>query len=210
MKKLILLKITSLLLIFNTSLFAQDFKFGLVGGLDVANSHLTNKSEVNSDSRVYYPMISFNANGYIGYRSTGLWGISLEPGYIKKGGVQQYDEDNDVKCQISYLQLPVLADFYLSEKIFISVGPEFAYQINAKANAKDYSLDISDLYDNDFELSGIIGINYNIQKHFDVGVKYSHGLTYVSKNSLVDEAGESSEDSKEYNQYFQLFVRFKI
>jgi len=211
MKKLILLKLTCFILILNTNLYAQEFKFGLVGGLDLANSRLTNKPNIYS--RVYYPMISFNINGFVGYKSAGFWGISLEPGYIQKGGVQQYnkeDKDDDVRFQMNYLQLPLLVDFYLGKKFSISVGPEFAYLISVKVKSKDLSNDISNFYDNNFEISGNIGINYNIHKHFDIGLRYNLGLTYTTKIIWSEETGIPIDESKEYNQYFQFLVRFKI
>ena len=82
--------------------------------------------------------------------------------------------------------------------------------INAKAKTKDNSNDISEFYDNKFELSGLIGINYTINKNVDIGLRYNHGLTYTSKITWVDSMGNLLDNSKEYNQYIQLIIRLKI
>lgn len=206
-----LLKLICLFLIFSKSAFGQDFKFGLVGGFDVANSRLTKKPVTGGDTRVFYSIFSFNTNAYVGYKSASFWGISLEPGYIQKGGKLKYGNDYyDVRVQMNYIQLPILADFYLGEKFSISVGPEFSYMINAKAKSTDFSNDISGFYKKKFELSGIVGINYHFHKNFDIGLKYNHGLTYTSKVEWTDDNGIEIGQTKEYNQYFQCFVRFKI
>ena len=213
MRKLTLIQLMGFLLMFNANLFAQEFTFGLVGGLDIANSRLTNIPDEIGDYRLYHPMLSFNANGHIGYKSAGFWGISLEPGYIQKGGVIQYDKDDrndDVRYQLNYVQIPLLADFYLSDKISISVGPEFAYLINAKVKSNGESRNIPNYYDKNFELSGIVGFNYNLHKYFDIGLRYNHGLTYTGKITWTDKNNDFLGESKEYNQYFQLFFRFKI
>lgn len=205
-----LLKLICLFLIFSKSAFGQDFKFGLVGGFDVANSRLTKKQVTGGDTRVFHPIFSFNTNAYVGYKSASFWGISLEPGYIQKGGELKYENDYyDVRVQMNYIQLPILADFYLGEKFSISVGPEFSYMINAKAKSTDFSNDISGFYNKKFELSGIVGINYYFHKNFDIGLKYNHGLTYTTKIEWTDDNGILIGQTNEYNQYFQLCVRFK-
>ena len=66
------------------------------------------------------------------------------------------------------------------------------------------------MYDRRFELSGFIGINYNVIDNLDIGLRYNHGLTYTSKIIWINELGEETGVSKDYNQYFQLILRFKI
>ena len=202
------------LIIFSEGIInAQKFKFGLLVGLDIANAHLTDKPDIEGDLRMYYPMIAFNANGFIEFKSTGFVGFSTEPGFIQKGGLQKYDKDNkddDVRIQLNYIQIPILVDLYMSNKLFLSIGPELAYMINARAKSKDNSYDISNLYDNEFEISGLIGINYNIIEKIDVGLRYSHGLSYTMKILWRSGFGDYVGESKDYNQYFQLIVKFRI
>lgn len=200
--------ILGLLLASGLNANAQNLKFGILAGFDVANSHLTNKPN-GYDSRFYYPIISFNANGYVGYKNAGFWGISAEPGFIQKGG-RQKGIDDDIRIHLNYLQLPILLDLYMSDKIFISIGPELSYMINAKAKSKHYSNNITEWYEKRVELSAIVGINYQLTDKLDIGFRYNHGLTYTSKIIFTDEFGTELRDIKEYNQYFQLLVRFKI
>jgi hypothetical protein len=197
-----------LLLASGLSANAQNLKFGILAGFDVANSHLMNKPKWY-DSRVYYPMISFNLNGYVGYKNSGFWGLSAEPGFIQKGGRQKGIDEN-IRFQINYLQLPILLDLYISDKFFISIGPEFSFLINSKAKSTHSSNTIEDIYDKWFELSGLVGVNYQLTDKLDIGMRYNHGLTYTSKITFTDIFGNQLAEIKEYNQYFQLIVRFKI
>jgi hypothetical protein len=209
MKTKHILTIFGLILTSILNINAQDFKFGLVTGFDITDARLSEKLDINGDYNGYDPMISFNVNGYIGYKSAGFWGLSVEPGFIQKGGIQTYS-DVKVRFQLNYIQMPILADIYISDKLFVSVGPELGYMINAKAKSKDYSNDITDIYDKRFELSGLIGVNYSIIKNVDIGIRYSYGLTYTSKMTLTDEQGNDKGEIKEFNQYLQLILRFKI
>lgn len=203
----------ALLLFCTHELISQNFKFGALAGIGVTNSHITNKPEEIGDALIFYPMISYNFNGYIGYKSARFFGLSLEPGFIQKGGVQTYDKNDkndNVNIKLFYIQMPLLADFYITDELFVSVGPEFAFLINAKAKSKDQSADINDWYDNTFELSGMVGINYNIFTKFDIGLRYSHGISYSNKLIWTDIEGNVVRESNEYNQYWQFILRFKI
>jgi len=207
-KKTIFIAI-GLLVISNLTAFSQNFKFGLVAGFDIANAHLTNKPDGFGDNQVYYPMIAYNFNGYIGYKKTESWGLSIEPGFIQKGG-RQKSSDDYIRFNLNYIQLPVLFDYYIADKFYVSIGPELSYMMNAKVKSKDNSNDITDLYDRRFELSGLVGINYRIIDKLDIGLRYNHGLTYTSKITWTNEFGESVGELKDYNQYFQLIVKWKI
>jgi hypothetical protein len=209
MKPKIYLTILGIFLIPALSLNAQDFKVGALAGFDVTNARMTDLPDGGGFSGFYDPMISFNINGYVGYKSSGFMGLSLEPGFIQKGGREKYEGDY-MRFQLNYLQMPVLADFYLTDKLFISIGPEVGYMINAKAKFKASSNDISEMYDNKFELSGLLGFNYTIIKNFDIGIRYNHGITYTTKISINDVNGNFIGSTRVYNQYFQLVVRFKI
>ena len=213
MKKITIMTFFGMIFISMLNINAQNFKFGVLAGFDIANSQLINKPDVEGFTRMYYPMITFNVNGYAGYRSNRYWGFSIEPGFIQKGGVLKNDkdiEDDDTRFQANYIQMPILVDFYLTDKFFLSLGPEIACMVNARANSKNLSYDISNFYDHVLELSGLFGINYSIMKNIDLGIRYNHGLTHITKVGFTNETGEPLGEMKEYNQYFQLIVRCKI
>ena len=201
--------LSCLLLYSGLNLFSQEFKFGFLAGFDVAKSYLANNIPENTANSDYHPMISYNVNGYIGYKSKGIWGLSVEPGFIQKGYSIKFQNHN-VRFQLNYLQMPVLADIYFTDKIFLSVGPELAYLLNAKIKTVSDKGDISDIYDRKFELSGIAGINYKITGKFDAGFRYSHGFMYTMEIPYTDANGHLIAKSEEYNQYFQLIVRYRL
>lgn len=192
-----------------TGLQAKDFKFGALGGLDIANSRWTNKPDFTGDSHIFNPMLSFNINGFIGYRSNGRFGLSAEPGFIRKGGRASENLGN-YRLELNYIQMPLLTDWYLTDKWMISIGPEFAYLIKAVAKSKNFSNNITDNYDYKFEVSGLVGVTYSIGKHTDLGVRYNHGITRVLETTWTDMSGIQTGVSREYNQYFQFLLTFKI
>jgi len=213
MKTLKILIIIGFTLLFGVKLQAQDFKFGLLSGLVVTNARVTDKIETYEDYRVFYPMVSFNINGYIEYKISKTWGIAAEPGFIRKGGVVRFGVNHymsDIKLQLNYIQLPILANLYCTDKLFVSIGPEFAYLINSEENLPEIASGFDSFKENAFEISGLIGINYSLSKKFDIGFRYNHGFTNIAVLSWTDDYGPVIGQSDVYNQYFQFILRFKI
>lgn len=195
---------------------AQQFNFGIQAGLvgaDIRLSEVPPEMHQYGDPDWFDPMISYSINAFLGYEGKSMIGFSAEPGYILKGGIAKWGNDNpddDSRMQLGYLQLPVLAGIHITEKFSASAGPELAYMISAKAKSDYGENKVYDLYDNHFELAAIAGINYAFTMHIQAGVKYSHGLTNTSKIILTDQAGNVVGRVKEFNHYLQLWLRYII
>lgn len=182
---------------------AQKINYGIVAGVDMANLNITGIETKNPIK--WTP--TFNVNAHVGYRSNTFWGLSVEPGFIVKGGAT---EDPEIKMKLNYLQMPLLVDFYLNERVSVSCGPELAYLLSATQELNGKSYDFEDWYNKKFEFSGVVGLNYKITRNFDLGLRFNLGLTQISEAKYFDENGIRFSNAKEYNQYLQCFVRFKI
>jgi hypothetical protein len=205
-------KLSMLCLLFvAVSTQAQEFNFGASAGVDVSNIRVSKTSSF--DVVDYDPMVAFNLNAFAAYRSASFWGITAEPGFIRKGAILSvaFDpEKYESQFRLNYIQLPLLADFYLTKRLFLSVGPELAYLISAKVNYDGNTTDISNGYDPKFELSGMAAISYAILPRVDIALRYSHGFTTISEMEFTNETGEPIGEAKEKNQYLQLVVRARI
>jgi hypothetical protein len=198
------------LLIFGLSTNAQVFKFGVLAGLDVVDG--ISKTVPDIEFEEYYlgkndPMISFNMNGFASYKSAGTLGFSVEPGFIKKGYTfKGYGQES--RFEYNYIHMPLLADLYITDKLYFSIGPEIGIMINARIKSEDHTAEI-DIVDK-LELSGLLGVTYNISEKVGVGLRYNRGFTHIQTFHWFDEDGSILGETKDYNQYFQLQVRYKI
>ena len=190
---------------------AQNLNFGVFAGYDIVNIHEI-PLHPNAKGPPYNPMKSYNLNCFISYKSKSFWGLSVEPGFMQKGGF--CGVNNSCRWELNYLQIPVLADIYIFHRFFLSVGPEFSYMTSAKA-VSDYqghnqTDDIYSIYNKKFELSGFIGINCMITNVIGIGLGYNHGLTYIDKVPLYDYPWKLTGWTKLYNQYLQIKMSFRI
>jgi hypothetical protein len=218
MKRVVTFLVTFLILISSSVLQAQKFQVGLQTGLDFSNKHISNKDDFTDEEKVYSPLTLFNVNAYLGFKSNSFWGLSIEPGFIRKGGqrndlVLQVGDMlfayQDVKYISDFIQLPLLVDFYITDNFFISIGPEFDLFLSSKAKSQDLSFDTSNDHDK-LDISGGASVSYSITKNFDIRLLYNHSITSSSNMVWVDEIGCVSGTSKQYYQYIQLALRFKI
>ena len=206
------LLLVSLLIFMSGVTIAQELQFGGLTGISASKAFSKNSSPEIYETDDINPRVSFNVNAFVAYKTSERWGVSVEPGFIQKGfslPVETGTTQGDAKIRLNYIQLPVLAEFYATQKLYFSVGPEFAYLLNARYKMQEKT-DITDIYDNRFEVSGLAGVNYNIYQNFDIGLRYSRGLTKTTGIIFTNSAGEYAGESKEFNQYLQFIVKFKL
>lgn len=226
-----------LILITHFTINAQDFEYGIEGGLGVSAIHMSDVPKGISYTRMYTPIPIYSINAFISYKSKNFWGLSVEPGIIQKGGIQLFDSrnskhqiiHNNVFVVMHYIQLPILVNAYLGKRFYFLVGPELAYRLSESTgttntlNNTDMSVTAYESLGNNvvadnilpdekrrFEISGVLGINYCVNKKFDLGLRYSYGFNNLVDVTWVDKLGYLLGHSSTHNQYLQVLFKFKI
>ncbi|MCK5774537.1 MAG: PorT family protein [Bacteroidales bacterium] len=205
MKKKILFWITIILLnLVHSPVSSQEHRFGLLLGIDAVGVLHVKERAFYFEQPQNYLMLSYNINGSYSFKGKGKIGFSVEPGYIRKGAAFRdnaytlyMEEDGKTKYRHHYLNMPILFDWYISKKLSLSIGPELGYllSVTIKENNK---VEKHEPYGERFQLSALIGINYEIMRYLDIGFRYNHELPFYKDSFYL------------FNQYFQLYLRFKI
>ena len=238
MKRKTHIVLTVLFLMLAYQLSGQKMEYGIIGGMDVSAFRMSNTpSEKIGTSWVYNPLVGFNVNASAEYKNE-TWGLSIEPGFIQKGGVQlfgyanflsRYTTNYHVETRLNYLQLPLLYNIYLSDIFCLSVGGEYSYLIHSdsKLTKTPNSIDktlvafdstqdqfnskyITNNFPNHHELSGIIGISYALTDEVDVRLRYSYGATELATVSWMDQSGFIYSASHIRNHYLQVSLKYKL
>lgn len=201
-----LISIAAIFIIFSISIgFSQELSLGLSAGAVLSKPRITNDMDIFG----YDYMFGYSLNSFLAYKTKSIVGFSVEPGYIRKGGKSdQYSSIVD-KLAFNYINIPVMIDFYVVKELSLSVGVEPAFLIRAKLFTDDGNFDNTDLYEK-FETSALAGFAYSPVKFLDIGFRYSHAFMYVSILEFTTEDGDPTGSSKTYNQYFQLFLRWRF
>ncbi|KQB44240.1 OMP b-brl 2 multi-domain protein [Flavobacterium daejeonense] len=84
---------------------------------------------------------------------------------------------------LSYINVPVMAKYYASEKISLQVGPQIGFLVGAKAKMDGEKEDIKDdLATTNFGLN--FGLGYNFTEKVAVDFRYNVGLTDIAEDSF--------------------------
>ncbi len=147
----------------------DDFKFGVTGGV------------VNSSIRGGLSALGFNiASGNIESKFGFYVGASADYGISDKFHVQpelQYVAAGD----LSYVQLPVMAKYYIIDKLYAQVGPQFSFSTNA-----DKIKDLLSLVNAEDSVSSI-------------GVDFAFGAGYELLDNLAVQARFATELTNRYS-----------
>lgn len=197
--KTILITFIAPLLIFTHQLCAQELKLGAKGGLNVSNfgGDLT-----NVESRA-----GFHVGGYGNLEFMERVSFQAELLYSLQG---MKIEDRDIKANLSYLNIPILAQINLpeiSDGFSAYAGPQFGFLLSANQkgtfNGNDIDFDTKENYKG-VDVSWVFGAGYEMDSGLNFGIRYNIGL-----NDINDQTGEDA-GVKVTNQVLQLWVGYLL
>ncbi len=191
-------KITLLLfaLALTTSALVAQVRFGIQAG--PAFSTMTAKSD---DIKISYNKTGFTA-GVLAELPISESGIVFRPAlnFVQKGG-----ELGEASINLNYLELPLDFVYKLQAgpgKLFVGVGPSFAFGISGKTKSGGDSEDIEFGSGDDeikpLDLGGNFLAGYELSNGLFLSLNYNLGLSNIS----------NSEDGKINNNYFGIRLGF--
>lgn len=165
MRKLILI----LIAILSIDGYAQGIKVGLKAGVNYAN--FTN-SDIQTDA-----ITSFH--GGLVTEFSLLKNFSLQPELLySTQGAELNDFGQQIKNELGYISIPVLAKFYLNDNLSLEIGPQASFLLSERNE-----VDAGDSNTFDFAVAG--GLTYKFGKHFFVQGRYGLGLTEPKRDAAV-------------------------
>jgi len=173
---------------------AQEIKYGVKAGL--------NLSTLTGDV-AYYDVKSkagFHVGGFVEFKITDKFSVQPELLYSAQGAKLRYSSADEFSSTIDkqniklgYLNIPVMAKYYVIKGLSIEAGPQVGFLLSAKNEYNIYSSiseDLSgsgedDIKDDsksvDFGLN--VGAGYEFTQNIFVQARYNFGLTSISENA---------------------------
>jgi hypothetical protein len=174
---------------------AQQTRFGVKGGLNV--STLTGEYEDDTKS-----LIGFHVGGFAEIKVIERLAIQPELLFSTQGARFEGVGNDKYDGKLNYLNIPVLAKFYVTKQFTVEAGPQIGFLLSAKIEGED----VKDFYKStDFGFN--FGAGYNFTDNFSAGIRYTVGLSgvYDNDNDDIDEYIDSSKNSN-----LALFLGYKF
>lgn len=164
-----------IILIFSTSsIHAQQFTGGLIGGLSA--------SQIDGDTHGGYDKLGFYG-GFSVERDFGdLVGIKSELYYITKGAKKNINGVEIYKTKLSYIELPVMLKIMPVKFVQFDLGLAFSYLIKARMwnLGEEFPQGVVDVKDTQF--SAIASGSYFFTDKMAFNVRFDYGFLPIKNN----------------------------
>lgn len=166
MKKVIL--IVMFLLSTQIEVKAQIMKFGLKAGVNYANFE---SSDLQTDA-----LTSYHAGLVFNFKVVEQFSIQPEIMYSTQGASYK-NVVEEVKAELGYISVPVLARIGLGKSVTLDLGPQFSWLASKNV---DTTTDVKEL---DFGAAG--GLSLKLTNSIFLQGRYVLGLSEIGKNADI-------------------------
>ena len=149
-------------------------------GINVANI-----TDGNGDAKV-----GLAAGAELGYQLNESFAVTAGAIYSMQGA-----KSEGVKLNLDYINIPILANYYITKGLAVKAGIQPAFKVKSEAKVDVVSVDMDGF--KSFDLSIPVGLSYEVSD-FVIDARYNWGMTKVFEGF----------DSK--NTVFQFTVGYKF
>jgi hypothetical protein len=175
---------------------AQKTRFGVKGGLNIS-------TVVGGDVDHVKSLVGFHVGGFAEIHVVQRFFIQPELLFSAQGTKVDGPVGNDTDIKLNYLNIPVLAKYYIVDKKFsVEAGPQLGVLLSAKADSQNIK---------DFTRSADLGFNlgagYNFTDNLSVGLRYTIGLSPLS-DKYIDNSDDYYDSAKNSNLALSVAYKF--
>lgn len=166
-------------------------------------------TSISGDGTKYKPGFTAGAEGQ--YQINEWLGVSAGVLYTTEG--YKLKDNGDYKFNTGYINIPVMAKFYVTKGLSLNAGMQLGFLTTAKSKAPNAEADAKDIC-NKTDFSIPMSIAYEFENGLMFEARYTAGLTNVFKkdviNAIEDVEGVKVRTEDNKNQVFMITVGYKF
>lgn len=156
---------------------AQFMTFGIKGGVNFAR--MTGDNAEGLEGRT-----SFHVGAIAELALTNTFSLQPELLYSEQGFSDSFN-GFDVTGKVDYLNIPVMAKYYVEKGFSLEVGPQFGIMTNGKVEGEGQSDSLEDIFkSSDFAIN--VGAGYKMNSGLNFNARYSIGITDLPEEGDTD------------------------
>ena len=145
--------------------------------------------------------VGFSGGLEFGYKVNKLIALTAGAMYSCEGwGLPKV---NGGMVNVSYINVPVLVNFYVVRGLALKAGVQPGFNIGEKIKAEGWTIDPKDLSLNAVNFSVPVGISYEIN-NFTIDARYNIGVSAIAKSPLFNDSNAAR------SSVFQIVLGYKI
>nr|WP_199001358.1 porin family protein [Flavobacterium sp. ASV13] len=173
---------------------AQKTRFGVKGGLNITTFAGGNYYDAKS-------LVGFQVGGFAEIKVIERLSIQPEVLFSTQGAKQEVGMTK-FDSKLNYINVPVLAKFYITKQFTVEAGPQIGFLVSAKSNGND----VKDAYKS-LDTGFNFGAGYNFTDNVSVGLRYTVGLANIGDYN-VDNTEQYLDSPK--NSVLALTLAYKF
>lgn len=162
MKKIILAAIAVMAFGFTN---AQQTRFGVKGGLNLTSFAGGNYYDAKS-------LVGFHVGGFAEIKV--IERLAIQPEILFSTQGAKLDNLN-INSKLNYLNIPVLAKFFVTKQFTVEAGPQIGFLLSAKYDSNDAKDNFKSV-----DLGFNFGAGYNFTDNLGVNLRYTVGLSNIA------------------------------
>lgn len=173
---------------------AQGFNGGIIAGFTA--------SQVDGDQWTGYNKVGLQAGVYSRYHFNEDWVFLIEIKYIQKGSLKTFKEDPlaNFRISLSYVELPLLLNYNLNEKITFGGGFSYGHLLSAQVDDAGGTIGQDHLNYRKSDINLISQFKYHINEHLWADIKFAYSL-----GSIKDEYY-----NRQWNNLFAFGIGYEL
>ena len=140
------------------------------------------------------------------YQLNNWFGLSAAVMYSQQGAKAK---NYDVKVNTEYINIPVMAKFYVTKGLSLNVGVQPGFMTKAKAKGDGRTIDVKSNC-NKVDFSIPMSIAYEFENGLSFEARYATGLTNVGKDAFDSTSSSWDKTFQNKNEVFMLTVGYKF
>ncbi|WP_337967170.1 porin family protein [uncultured Flavobacterium sp.] len=164
---------------------AQKTRFGVKGGLNLTTFAGGNYWDAGS-------LVGFQVGGFAEIKVIERLAIQPEVLFSTQGAKIDGGSFGDFDDKLNYINVPVLAKFFITKQFTVEAGPQLGFLVSAKQDGHDIK-DSFKSVDTGFNF----GAGYNFTDNVSVNLRYTVGLSNIAdyNTDTADEYFDSPKNS---------------
>lgn len=153
---------------------AQKTRFGVKGGLNLTSFSGGNYYDAKS-------LVGFQVGGFAEIKVIERLAIQPEVLFSTQGAKFDGGSLGDLDDKLNYINIPVLAKFFITKQFTVEAGPQLGFLVSAKSDGHDSKDDFKSV-DTGFNF----GAGYNFTDNVSVNLRYTVGLSNIADYNAED------------------------